>query len=393
MRIGYALVLGDHDNAHVPAGDRFFFVEGARLLAGGHGFVHPFVWEIAHVGAPSAAHPPLWMMVLAPLAKLGALDLDAARLAGAVVGAAGVAATGAVAARMAGDRAGLLAAGLAAVYPAWVIGDTSGMSEVLYGFLVAAAVLALLGVRDRPRLALALGAGVVVGLAGLARTEGLLLVPFAVWPVLWRRWALLAAATLAVALTIAPWTVRNAVELHRLVPVSTNTETVVAGANCEEAWHGRETGGWSPGCLVRASGALDLADYDEGVLAARWRRAGFDYARDHAGRASVVAAVRVLRTWRLWQPLREGELSEGENRGAAKVAALVFLLLLLPAGLLGARRAPLRRDHRLLLVALAAMVTLTSAVGWGAPRFLRPAELALIVGAAAWAGHGRFRAE
>jgi hypothetical protein len=171
---------------------------------------------------------------------------------------------------------------------------------------------------------------------------------------------------------VAPWTIRNAAELHRFVPISTNEDTVIAGANCPETYHGRDTGSWSPACLSRAGGGgtLDLAHYREGVLAGRWRTAGLDYARDHAGRLPAVAAVRVLRTWRLWQPLREGELSEGENGGVADVGAIVFLALLLPLGLLGWWRAGLRRDHRLMLAGLALMVSVTSAIGWGAPRFL-----------------------
>jgi hypothetical protein len=102
-----------------------------------------------------------------------------------------------------------------------------------------------------------------------------------------------------------------------------------------------------------------------------------------------VAAVRVLRTWRLWQPLREGELSEGENADVAKGAALAFLLLLLPLGVLGAWRAGLPGVARAALAGPALMVSVTSAIGWGAPRFLRPAELALLVCAGAWLARRR----
>jgi 4-amino-4-deoxy-L-arabinose transferase-like glycosyltransferase len=384
LRVVYALTIGPDENAHIPAGDRFFFVEGARLLAGGHGFIHPFVWEVGHQAGPSAAHPPLWMTLLAPLAKLGALSDDSARVAGAFAGAGAVVVIGLVGRRVAGPRAGLIAAGIAAAYPAWIVGDTSGMSEALYLLLVAAAVLALLAAREAPSWRSAALVGLAVGLAALTRTEGLLLLPFAVWPLLWRRWGPLAAATLVAALVIAPWTIRNAVALDRLVPVSTNASAVLAGANCPEAYRGPAMGSWVPACVDRASGEVSLGAFREGVLADRWRSGGLTYARRHAGRLVVVAPVRVLRTWRLWQPLREGEQTEGQNRTAAKIGALSFLLLLLPAGLLGAWRAPLRRDQRLLFAGLALMVSVTSAAGWGAPRFLRPAELALIVCAAAY---------
>lgn len=388
VRVAYALTIAPDANADVPFGDRFFFVEGARLLAAGHGFVHPFVWQAAHVDAPSAGHPPLWIAALAPLAKLGLLTLDSARIAGAAAGAGAVAAVGLVGRRLAGARAGLLAAASAALYPAWIVGDTSGMSEALYVLLVGLAVLATLAARADGRRGSAALAGAAIGLAALTRTEGLALVAFVAWPALWpRRWALPLIATACAALVVAPWTVRNALSLQRFVAVSTNEATVLAGANCRAAYHGRDTGSWRPDCLARATGRIDLARYDEGVLADRWRRAGLAYARDHLGRLPAVAAMRALRTWRLWQPLREGRLSEGQNATVSKVGALTFLVLLAPAGLLGAwlARRRRRRGPALLLAALAAMVTLTSAAGWGAPRFLRPAELALLVCAGAGA--------
>ena len=385
----YALTLADDHNLPVTTGDRFFFVEGARLLASGHGFVHPFVWLAAHRDAASAGHPPLWTTVLAPLAKIGADGYEAARLAGAFAGAAAVGVIGLIGRRVASARAGLWAAAFAAVYLPWVVGDTTGMSEALYLLFVALTVLAVLVARDSGRAALAIVAGVCAGLAALTRTEGLLLVPLVAWPVLWgrgagARWALPLATTVAVVVVIAPWTARNAVALDRFVLVSTNESTVLAGANCRETYYGRDTGSWRPECLARATRPVSLAGYDEGVLAGRWSSAGRAYARDHVGRlVTVVAPVRVLRTWRLWQPTREGRLSEGENTEVAKVAAFVFLFLLLPGGVLGLVIARLPHDRLLVLAALAVMVTFTSAIGWGAPRFLRPAELALLVGAGA----------
>ena len=390
LRVGYALTLADHRNLAVSTGDRFYFVEGAKLLAGGHGFVHPFVWLSTHHGAASAAHPPLWTTLLGGLVKTGISGYEAARIAGAFVGAAGVGAIGLVGRRMAGARAGLLAAAFAAVYVPFAVGDTSGMSEALYLLLVAVAVLAVLAARERAGVVAAALAGVAVGFAVLTRTEGLLLVPAVVWPALWgrgpgARWALPLVATVATALVLAPWTVRNAVALDRFVLVSTNESTVLAGANCPATYHGRDTGSWLPACLARGIAPVDLRHYDEGDLARQWSAVGRRYAREHAGRLAVVVPVRVLRTWRMWQPLREGELSEGENARVAKLGALMFLVLLLPAGVVGAVLARLPRDRMLILVALAAMVTATSAVGWGAPRFLRPAELALLVLAGAGA--------
>jgi 4-amino-4-deoxy-L-arabinose transferase-like glycosyltransferase len=273
--------------------------------------------------------------------------------------------------------------------------DTSGVIEVLYLLLVGLALLAVLRCRDRPGAPSAVAAGVAIGLAALTRTEGLLLVAFVVGPGLWgrgagRRWALPLVATLAALAVIAPWTAHNWHVFGRPVLISTNGATVAAGANCPPAYHGSATGTWVPACMERAApDTADIAHYDEMRAAREWQSTGSTYARDHLGRlAAVVAPVRVLRTWNLWQPLGQVSLQEGQNRRVAKVGVLFFLLVLAPAGLLGAAFGGLRRDHLLLLAALGAMVTVTSAAGWGSPRFLRPAELALLVAAGALAEAG-----
>lgn len=382
-RVLFVLLATDSADP-APASDRDFFLGAARLLSDGQGFLHPFVHEIGLRDAASAGHPPLWILTLVPLAKLGLLTPLSARLASCVAGAAAVLLVGLVARRMAGERAGMLAAALAAAYPAWIVADASGMTESLYVALVAGVVLALLAARDDARVRAGVAVGALVGLAALTRAEGLLLLPFAVWPLLWRHRRALAAATLAAVVVVAPWTIRNAVVLERFVPVSTNVDTVIAGANCDATYRGRDTGLWRLDCLAAATDLPPGATrYDEGRLAAGWREAGVEYARDNASRLPVVAAARIARAWRLWQPLREAELTEGVGRDAGRVAALSFLLLLAPAGLFGAITWRHDRRHLRLLLGLAAMVTVTCAVGWGAPRFLRPAEIGALVCAAA----------
>src|SRR5207244_8269490 len=91
---------------------------------------------------------------------------------------------GLIARRLGGPRAGLIAAGIAAVYPVLVAADGAMMSETLYGLLIAAALLTALRLLDRqpgPPLAAALGA--LIGLATLTRAEALLLLPLLAWPV------------------------------------------------------------------------------------------------------------------------------------------------------------------------------------------------------------------
>ena len=383
-RVLFVLLWADRSDPP-PSSDRDFFVEGARLLADGEGFVHPFVHDALGVDeAATAAHPPLWIAMLAPLAKLGLLTPMSARIVACVAGAVAVLLIGLIARRLAGPTAGVVTAAVAAAYPAWLVADGSGMAEPLYLALAAGAVLSLLRSRSDHDGRRALLAGGLIGLAALTRTEGLLLLPFVAVPLLWARWRLVGLATLAVVVTVLPWTVRNAVTLDRFIPISTNVATVLAGANCDETYSGPDIGLWSIRCLSEATGdevTFPLRAYDEGRLAEAWQSSGLDYAADHAERLPAVVAARVARLWRLWRPLREGDETEGVGVTAGRVAALSFLLVLLPLAVLAACRRRLRREHLMLLAGLAAMVTLTSAAGWGAPRFLRPAELGLVLAA------------
>lgn len=132
--------------------------------------------------------------------------------------------------RVAG-AAGLLAALGAAVYPPYLEYNGRLMSEPVAAFLVVAAVLAYLWALDRPAsLRRWLLPGALLGAAVMTRPEYLAVAAGLVAVTLglvWRRGGrgaglrsavLLAGACAAV---LAPWTIRNALVLDRLVPVST----------------------------------------------------------------------------------------------------------------------------------------------------------------------------
>jgi len=116
--------------------------------------------------------------------------------------------------------------------------------------------------------------------------------------------------------------------------------------------------------------------------AAAWR-----YAGDHAGRLPVVAAVRVLRTFDLFQPLRQG--NREVRRRWVDVIGAGFVWAVLLAAVIGWRR--LRGRRRWPLLAPVAMVVLVSALGWGIGRFRVGADVTLLVLAAAAVTVGALR--
>jgi 4-amino-4-deoxy-L-arabinose transferase-like glycosyltransferase len=387
VRVVVYLLVGRHTRG---LGDFHFYHEQANLLARGHGWLEPFdhAYGVDHA---SAAHPPLWPLVLAIPSRLGLDSVDAHRATGLVLGGVVVVLVALVARRLAGPRAGLIAAALAAVYPVLVGADGSLLSETLYGVWVLVVLLAALELHARPRPAPALVLGVAGGLAALTRGEGVLLALCVAAATLWAatgparpRLRLLALVAVACALTIAPWTIRNWVVLGQPVPISTNDSTVLAGANCRPAYSGANMGAWDFGCIDSPRRPYR----SEVALADGWRADGLRYAADHLDRLPVVIPIRVMRTFDLWQPRRQTLFAEGQDRAVAKAGVAAWFLLV-PFAIWGL--VVLRRRGRpiAILLAVPAAIVLTSAIGYGVPRFRHPVDLVAVIAAgcalAAWA--------
>lgn len=362
-------------------GDFNFFHEQANLLAQGRGWLEPFD-HANGVDHPSAAHPPLWPLVLAVPSLLGLDSIDAHRATGLLLGLVVVVLIALVARRLAGPRAGLFAAGLAAVSPVLVGADGSLLSETLFGVWVLVVLLAALELQARPRAVWALVLGVAGGLSALTRGEGAVLAlgvgaaALAVCATIsWRRRAqLLGVVAAACVLTIAPWTVRNWIVMDQPIPISTNDSTVLAGANCATAYRGANMGSWDIGCID-----IPPRPYRSEVeLAEGWRRDGLQYARDNAGRLLVVVPIRVLRTFSLWQPRRQTLFAEGQDRRVAQ-AGVASWFLVVPfafSGLVVLRR---RGQPVAILLAVPAAIILVSAIGYGIPRFRHPVDLVALI--------------
>jgi 4-amino-4-deoxy-L-arabinose transferase-like glycosyltransferase len=360
-------------------GDWHFYHWQANLIADGRGFLDPFAL-LNGDEVPSAAHPPLYPLALAVVSKLGGNGELSHRSLGLLLGAATIVVIALLARRVAGERAGLVAAGLAAAYPVLVAADGALMSESLYGLLVAGGLLAGWDLLERPRPWVAAAAGALVALAALTRSEALLLLPLLVLPVAWRggpagRWARMAAAVAAFGLVLSPWMIRNATTFERFVPISTNDATVIAGANCDLTYHGIDLGGWNIECISPRS------TKEESVQASIWRREGLHYARTHVSRWPVVAAVRFLRVWDLYQPRRQVMFAEGRQRTVDRIGIVAFGLLVPFAvgGLLLLRR---RRVPLIVLTVPFFVVSVTAMTGYGVPRLRHMAEIPLVVLAA-----------
>ena len=171
--------------------------------------------------------PPAYPLFLAA-ATLGRTEcIPAAKIANGVLGALAAVLLALLSARIFRHREIAIASGAAAaLHPSFVLLSTDVQSEPLFLLFLLLAGLFLLSASDRPTARLALAAGAMLGLAALTRSSALALAPLLLAPLLDRRQPrhigakLAGAALLGFLLSLAPWTLRNALRFHELLPVS-----------------------------------------------------------------------------------------------------------------------------------------------------------------------------
>ena len=353
--------------------DQVFFHLQAQLIADGKGFIQPQLEAVGTI-RPSAAHPPLYPIVLAGLAELGVTDQLAFRLTGPLFGSGTLLAIALIGRRLAGDRAGLIAAAIGAAYPILITADGALMSESLYGLFVASALIATYRLLDSPSPGRAITLGVLVGLAALTRGEALLLLFLLLIPYLRRprmlRMSLVALLALVVVLT--PWTIRNWSVFDRPVLISTNSGAVVGGANCESVYYGSNIGGWNILCDRPFPGRNEADETN------RQLHDGVRYARRNKSRLPVVAAARLGRGWSFFAPFQ----TNAGRSPAWQDAGVIMFWLMLPLAVYGAVLARRRRARLWPVLVPVAMVSTTVVVFYGFMRFRHSAELSIVVLAA-----------
>lgn len=311
-------------------GDDTFFYAAGRQLAHGQGYVTPLA---GHMSVATAEHPPLFPFALAGLSKIGVASVNAQRMFNVVAGTVTVLLVALLARRVAGRRPAMIAAGLCAVYPVFIGADGSLMSETLFGTLVAGTLLQALRWYDSPTLVRAGVLGMLIGLATLTRSEGLLLLPLLVGPLVIRlrvqglRLALVAG--LGCAVVLAPWVVRNAIALGRPL-LSDNQGITVAGSNCRSTYYGSQIGNFDFSCVATAIRGLPLRD-SEAVTSSHAQSVGLRYAQNHPARAVLVAGTRLAGVWGLFAPGRQVVVT-GRRVGMQKVGiAMYYVMLILGA--------------------------------------------------------------
>jgi 4-amino-4-deoxy-L-arabinose transferase-like glycosyltransferase len=225
LTVGLGLRLGEAWDGRAPVFDAAAYATIAANLEHDEGFT-------LGQGAtqPASNYSPGLPLLVAGIYELGGgVHERLARVVLALLGTLAVLFTYLIGRRLSGPVAGLIGATAIAIYPALLEYQGMLMGEPLAAVLLSGAVLAALWAADsesRPRWLLP---GAIFGALALVRPEYLgvaLIVSLVVLAKSWRagwRTALVPAVLLLVgmAVVVAPWTIRNAIALDRLVPIST----------------------------------------------------------------------------------------------------------------------------------------------------------------------------
>jgi 4-amino-4-deoxy-L-arabinose transferase-like glycosyltransferase len=382
-RVGYLLAAKLHDP--LLLNDSLYYSLQAARNSEGDWFRESLTM------LPGAEHPPLTSLYLTPWSLGSGAGLSWQRVAMTLVGVAAVFVIGLLGDRFAGPRVGLLAAGIAAVYPNLWVNDSLVMSESLAVLIVAGALVVALDFDRRPSGWRAAALGALAGLGTLTRAEiALFAAGFAAlaW---WRaaghpRRAVMPLLVLgASALTVAPWVGYNLARFERPVLLSTNAGSTLLGANCDATYFS-DVGGWNILCLAAVPQDEGV---DPSVRESQRREIALDYVGDHLDRLPVVVAARIGRLLDLYGLESLVRLDVGEEKARWAVwAGIGFWWLLAPlavGGWLVAGRSvddPERRRARWWLVVPPAATLLTAVLFYGAHRIRAPAEPAIIALAA-----------
>jgi hypothetical protein len=195
--------------------------------------------------------------------------------------------------------------------------------------------------------------------------------------------------------------VRNITTFEKPTFLATGNGSVLQIANCDSTYSGPMLGYWDIRCAIgdrppanaeqrrlqentKVPGLVYLIAQDprdESIPDATARSKGLHYIREHLGRAPVVAAARVARVWGVFRVQQQVDLDvffERRGRVPSWAGTVMYYALLPISGyalvVMYRRRRPISP-----MVAIFAMVTVTTAISIGITRYRVGADVALAV--------------
>lgn len=365
--------------------DARYHVLIARAILSGQGYTVyelPGAKPIQYGGEPALFKAPLYQYFLAGAFAISGFSFSLFFPLQALMGGLTAALTGLIALRVFHHPQTAWVAGLAAAgHPILVNSTSQPYNENLFFFLFVAAVWLFLIWLQSLYPSIAVLAGIIVGLCMLTReSASLLLIGLgAVLLVqkaplkMWIGYALIVATTLAVVL---PWTAKNWVRFHAVVPVAsiTGADFVDGNNECLVA-ESVFTPYWAEGScpqmnhqlsVLLASRQFDLRVPDPVRRDQVCKQMAVSFLKDHPlGYAKL--AVR-----RFWTSLLPYD-PRGNQRRFERFALTVYWLLVYPAGLVGialASKERLMHDWKfLVLLIVLNLAAIAAVLYWSDLRF------------------------
>ncbi|MDA1164431.1 MAG: glycosyltransferase family 39 protein [Planctomycetota bacterium] len=404
LRIGAALsvhtYLESAGREFLIAGDAAGYWELGQKLAAG---------EEYSIYAPPrrAMRMPGYPVFIAASIKLGGNRLLPVRLLQACAGTAACWFVHLLGTLLIDQQTGLLAALLAAVSPTFVGFTPLVLSETLFAatLLISLILMAKLAdgwgligqgssnetmqaVPSVRRIWLAVGTGVAVGVACYVRPSWLLTAPLfcaihLLMTSIGRRHnptghtsAMLTAKALecvfvvvGLALTLAPWTIRNSQVIGHAIPT-----TLWVGPSLYDGLNPEATGDSNMDFFERDNLLARMSEYD---MDHEYRRRSWQFVRENPGRAVELGFVKVARFWKPWP-----NAAQFRQWWLCLIVAAFFVPTILLALLEAVRR---RFNLRCLLLTAGPVIyfTVIHSVFVGSLRYRLPAEYPLLILSAA----------
>lgn len=391
LRVAYVLAV--HQLSAQPSSDSIAYDQLGWNLARGVGF------QLNGAGAPyPTAKAPLLPYLVSLLYRVTGHVYFAGVLLQCVIGAFVPVLVRALGRTMFGFSVGRIAGWLAVVHPLLVFFSGYLLTESLFCVTVLAALLASVEWLKSPRPGRALGSGLLWGLACLTRPTAMplpLVVALWVWAPLGlivsspERLRQVAALGLGVVLTIAPWTIRNAIVLRAFVPITTGGGRTLLDANNARVWDDPSLRGNAISTADEEPWATRFRNKSEVEVDRIASREAIAFGLSRWRQWPAVAWAKLTRLWRFsaltgstgrwYQP---GSLPDRLLGTVDPLAAWSWVVM--PFALWGIARTArwTRRHFQLLPLWVILTFSAGSVVFWGALRLRVPAEPLLMLYAA-----------
>lgn len=376
-------------------GDSLYWHLAAKYFSEGMGFIHPIIYFSTGIESQAADHPPIFIIYLSIISKLGFDSVLGHQIATAILPVVIVPMFGLLARRIGGFRVGTVAMTLAALHPLMWGWSPLVMSEPLAVLMVLILLLVAFNYKRfqdiiEVKTSINLLLGAAIGLATLTRSEllltGTLIAIFVSFSRNFYTWGKrLFLIGLSCLVILSPWVGYNLNRFEKPVLLSIGSDITFASAYCDETFYGEFTGYWSFQCqelaweYARAMATTDDPDQSELMpfVKTYWR----DYLSNNKRRAVTVVPLRVGRALGVYKPRQQMRLERYVDDKSPEViySSWAFFYLLAPLSLIGFRRGRLTSISKIIFLTPILTSILTVSITWGNPRYRFSIDVIMVI--------------